>query len=260
MAVYDISGDMIADLPAVKEYNILAYNVGNFADYGAHGGYSGDDLDGWITKWVQFFGKYSPDVCLLTESRLYVDSAMTALSKDRIYTPLYEFVSNYNNSTSWGVALLSNNAQNDVHSSLFDTLVSAESKYLYTIINLNDVNVFMAVAHLNHTVSGKEQESIAARAAQMAELIEIASDYDNVIIGGDFNVLSLSEMNPFITAGYTLGNGGIFGEFETWEDDPSYPLDNILIKGNKLRLKDFETFEGVTSHDHLATMAKILIG
>lgn len=261
MAAYNLNGDMIADLSNdAKVYNVLAYNVGNFADGGSHDRYSGDDLEGWITSWIQFFGKYSPDICLLSESSKYIDNAKTELSESRIYDPLYKCVSIYNPSDSYGAALLTNVFQSNVHSGLYTTRVSSESKYVYTTINLNGVDVFVAVTHLNHTISGQEQQCANARAAEMAELITFASAYENVIIGGDLNC-AMSEMTPFINAGYTLANGGIFGTFNTYsEDNPVYPLDHILIRGNKLRLKDFQVFKGVTSRDHLATMAKILVG
>ena len=259
MGIYKINGDR-ADFTEPKTYNFLAYNVGNFADYGAHEGYSGDDLEGWITDWIQFFGENTPDVCCLTESRTFVDSAKTASSKNRIYSPLYKYVSNYNPFDSFGVALLTNNEQDNVHSGLFTTRVSSESKYLYTTLELNGVNLFVAVAHLNHTVTGQETASNEARLAQIAELIALSSNHDNVIIGADFNFRSISQFSPFTEAGFTLANGGIFGDFTTMDNDSGYTSDGVVIKGNKIKLKDFRVFKGVTSGDHLATMTKILIG
>lgn len=260
MATYKINGDRVADLNEPAVFSFLAYNVGNFND-GEHSEWSGNDLDGYIAEWLQFFGECGSDVCLLSESRTYVDDANTASSKDRVYLPLYKYVSNYNPSVLFGVALLSNKAQGNVHSGLFTNRISSESKYLYAVIEINGVDLFVAVTHLNHTVEGREQDSINTRAAQIGELITLASNYDNVLIGGDFNFNSNTENATFTNAGYIVSNGGIFGDFNTWSaDDPRYPCDNVAIKGDKLKLKDFKTIHGVTDHDHLAVMAKVLIG
>lgn len=257
MATYNLAGNSIEE---PKEFKFLAYNVGNFSN-GSTFGYVGNDLESYIVEWLRFFGEYTPDVCCLTESRTYIDNANTALSKDRLYLPIYKYATNYNPSTEYGAVVLSNKAQNNIQSGLFATRVSSESKYICTTININGIDIFVAVAHLNHTVVGSEEASINARAAQMAELIAKANGHDNVIIGGDFNIRTISEITPFVTAGYTLANGGIFGTFNTWpENEPIYPCDSIVFKGDNLTLKDFEIFSGVTEDDHLATMTKILIG
>lgn len=256
MATYNIAGNSTEE---PKEFKFLSYNVGNFSNTSSSG-YVGDDLEGYITEWLRFLGEYTPDACFLTESRTYIDNANTALSKDRLYLPIYKYATNYNQSTDYGAVVLSNKTQNNIQSGLFATRVSSESKYICGTINFNGIDVFVAVAHLNHTVEGSEQASINARAAQMAELIAKANGHDNVIIGGDFNARTISEFAPFVDAGYTLANGGIFGTFETWpKNEPIYPCDSIIIKGDKLKLKDFKKFSGVTEGDHFATLATVLI-
>lgn len=257
MAVYNANGESLED---AKIFNILAYNVGNFSD-GTEYGYEGDDLDGYVKEWTRFFGGVHADVCLLSESRLYVDNANTLPSKEGLYQLLYKNVSNYNPLNPYGIALLSDEQQKYLVYDHFQQRISSDSKYIGATLRLNGIDVFVVAVHANHTVEGHEQESIAVRTAQLNEIISIASTYDNVIIGGDFNVNNVSEYSVFTNAGYKIANGGIFGDFDTWsEDDPQYPCDSVVVKGSKLQLKDFSVFKGVTNGDHLATIAKILVG
>lgn len=70
------------------------------------------------------------------------------------------------------------------------------------------------------------------RALQIQELISTMSAYPYVIIGGDFNTdkdTIDAEMQPFISAGFDVANGGYIGSFITHED--TYKLDNIVTKG-----------------------------
>lgn len=100
-----------------------------------------------------------------------------------------------------------------------------------------DKDVVVAVTHL-------DPSDINNRAIQIHDVIEDLSEYDYVILGGDFNVRDeADEFAAFAQAGYTLANCGAFGEKKTWpatgwQDSynatPATPykaFDNIIVKG-----------------------------
>lgn len=92
------------------------------------------------------------------------------------------------------------------------------------------------------------------RIACYEEAIQALSGYDKVIFAGDFNTEDgLSELETFTEAGYVLGNGGYWGEINTWPaHSPATPNDNIVTKGFNLEL--FEAGENISS-DHKAVRA-----
>jgi endonuclease/exonuclease/phosphatase family metal-dependent hydrolase len=251
MAIYDVNGKIIGGEP--KRYNILEYNVGNFdVD-----GYAGNDLDGYTATWAKFIGKCNADICMFSESRKYIDHGDTKTPTEVLYSKLYDNVLTYNPSTKWGEALMSNSQQSQQISGKYVNQRSSESKYVGALINLNGVDVYVVSTHLIH--DGTNNTDI--RVAEMAELVALVSEYDNVIIGGDFNTTDLSELTTLTNAGFTFANGGLFGENNTFEvGNMIYPLDNVGIRGSKLKLQSYEILDTVTLSDHVPTITGILVG
>ena len=73
---------------------------------------------------------------------------------------------------------------------------------------------------------------------QVAELIAAFEQDEYVIIMGDLNLPSLSVLNPFIAAGYSIANGGEFGPFNTYRKTDAFAnraLDNIIVKGFNIK-------------------------
>ena len=244
---YDIEGYEL--LSTIK---ILEYNVGNFSQGGTTG-YSGNDLAGYMSDWISFISSCNSDVCLFTESRKYVDSSNTTLSANGIYSNVYSNVLGYYPSTNWGAVLLSNASQSDTKTVKFTNQSSSESKYVGAMINLKGVNVYVVSVHFIH--GGTENATI--RTAQMNELITALSSYDNVIIGGDFNTHVLTELSTLQSAGFTFANDGV-STFSV--SDPTLPLDNVGVRGNKLSIQSFNVLSDVTLSDHMPTITEILVG
>ena len=256
MAVYDFDGTIKADLiNEPKVYNVMAYNVGNFDNSGGHDGYTGDDLEGTISKWIKFLGGCGANICLLSESRTYIDKNKIALSKNRIYDNVYKYISSYNPSVSWGLATLSDLPQKNIIEGLFTVRESSESKYHGTLITINNINVMFIAVHFNH---GQGTAYDNARNAEINEIIQIASTYDNVIIGGDFNTDNANSLAIFKNNGFSLANNDIFGSFTTYVSGGA--IDNMAIKGSKLKLKDVKILEGPNTNDHWPLSVDILIG
>jgi len=254
--VYDIDGNNVITEP--KSYRILEYNIANFTGDGTFDGYSGDDLDGYVAEWAKFIGNCNADICLFAESRTYVDSKNTLESKSGLFDKLYKYVAEYGDAVSWRVATLTNVAQLNVRSAKFTNQISGGgSKYITTDITLNGVDICLIIAHFVH--GGSANATI--RKKQMQELITLSANYDNVIIGGDFNTQDISEVSTFMDAGFVMGNGGIFGEqFTQSRPTPTYPVDNVCVKGEKLRLQSFKVLYDCELSDHYPTITDIIIG
>ena len=253
MELFNSDGKRLAN--KYERIRILEYNVGNFDD-GGTSGYSGNDLDGYIAEWATFIGKQSADICMFSESRKRIDSNNTVTAESGLYSPLFNEVLTYNPSETWGIALLSQEGQSSTQTGQFTNQSSSQSKYAGALITINGIDVYVMAVHLIHGGSATQ----TVRAAQMAEIVSMVSTYDNVILGGDFNTHDLStELATLTNAGFTFANGGIWGTHSTFVTDPDAPLDNVGIKGDKLKLISYEVLTDQLS-DHYPTITEILVG
>jgi len=254
MAVFNLAGNRI-DRGGEKRIRVLSYNVGNFDD-GGTSGHSGSDLAEYIASWTRFLGSCSADIALFTESRKYIDSANTTPSVSGLYANVFNSVSEYDQGNiPWNKVLATEATQTNVSKVTYVNRGSSAAGYVSAVLSINGVEVFVACTHLIHG----GDENIQLRIAEMQELIAASAQYDNVIIGGDMNTASLAQLDAFTQAGYTLGNGGVFGTQNTWNStSPTLPLDNVIIKGNKLKFRSFEVLDGTLS-DHKAVIAEIAV-
>lgn len=109
-----------------------------------------------------------------------------------------------------------------------------------------------------HAYPGTSAEAIAYRAAEYADLITEAGN-DPCIIMGDLNTMSLTELEPFTTAGFKLANGGDFGTFLTCTSAGQlYPTDNIIVSPD-LTIKAVSMAESFGTSDHKLLYADIMI-
>lgn len=257
MAIYDLDGNLLST-EELKRIRILEYNVGNF-NGGATGGYTGDDLNDYIARWNRFIGKQSADLALITESRNYIDSGNTASSSSRIYTQVFNHVLDdyVASSGNWGRALLSNAVMKHTDKITFTAQQNSSSGYVGALININDVDVYVASVHFVHDGTN----ATATRIAQMQELVTNIANYENAIVGGDLNTTDLTELATLQSAGFTFGNGGAFGTVNSFSvSNPAYPLDNVGVRGSKLKLRSFEVLSDITLSDHMPTITEILVG
>lgn len=243
---YDIDGNRL-----ISSIRILEYNIGNFSEGGTTG-YTGNDLAGYMADWVSFISSCNSNICLFTESRQKVDSSNTTLS-NAIYSQIYSNVLGYYPSTNWGAVLLSNASQSDTKTVKFTNQKSSESKYVGAMLNINGTDVYVVSVHFIHGGSA----NATVRTAQMNELITAISGYDNVIVGGDFNTENIAELVTLQNAGFTFANDG---ESTYSVSDPTLPLDNVGVKGNKLVIQSFNVLSDVSLSDHMPTITEILVG
>lgn len=117
-------------------------------------------------------------------------------------------------------------------------------------INISGKSIRVMVVHFD-TTSG-------TRATEIEDVIRQTADDQYVIILGDMNAASISEYDPFVSAGFTMANGGYLGSLPTWDaTSPSEPADNIVCRG--FAMKKVETFADDTMSDHCALLAELVL-
>ena len=103
---------------------------------------------------------------------------------------------------------------------------SSQVRYLHEVeFVVNGKKVVFAETHLELTS--------VDRATEINAIINRYSDYDYVVISGDFNVADeLTELQPFVDAGYTLALMGYVGAIPTYSNiNPHLCIDNVIVKG-----------------------------
>lgn len=88
-----------------------------------------------------------------------------------------------------------------------------------------------------HLTPGNNATCHTIRQNQKAEMLSWLAPFENVILCGDWNAYDYSEYSDLISAGYTPLNGGYLSVVNTQPTigTASYPMDNILIKGDHIK-------------------------
>ncbi len=110
--------------------------------------------------------------------------------------------------------------------------VGSGRQYVKAYTYIDGKKICILNAHLSF-----EEDINVARKAQIEELISVADKETYAIILGDFNVYTVEEFQLFEDAGYSVANGGSFGNFNTWPNFGSTAagnryLDNIIVNSN----------------------------
>ena len=137
--------------------------------------------------------------------------------------------------------------------------------YTTSVLEIAGERVVFAQVHL-------AWEELRLRRAQMDQLIRDLADESHVVIAGDFNVgidategfeaylkdrtkvsrrAKSGEFELFRKAGYALGNDESFPTAPA--GDRKYPLDNIIVRG--LKIRDFRVFDRPDLSDHALVTA-----
>lgn len=100
------------------------------------------------------------------------------------------------------------------------------------------------------------------RKSENAEFVAAMSEFSAAFVAGDMNTgnndedatSQMQQIQPFIDAGYTLGNRGYWGEIPTYPSTKQ-ALDNIIVKG--MTLDNYVVLEDKSVSDHLPTYALV---
>jgi endonuclease/exonuclease/phosphatase family metal-dependent hydrolase len=131
-------------------------------------------------------------------------------------------------------------------------ITSVTTTHYYTVITFE---------HLGKTVKfiSVHIQAGADIPAQFTELVNAFTNDEYVIITGDFNIVDMSHLSVFTNAGYTLANGGAWGNIETFtrtKSSDGYCLDNIVSKG--FYMTDVKTFPFELS-DHYPFVCRLML-
>ena len=211
-----------------KEYlKIATWNVGMFGNGMTHP--TAQEAPTQIAKIKKAVGKMNADILNTQEFSDYVDSDHEYPTSN-ILSYKYDSKLYKGANKSFSKLITSNKEE------ITFTSGSDRTCFAYTVV-FNGKTITVINAHLSI------ESSPTYRTADIAQLIAYMNTKDYVILLGDLNISSDAELDPFITAGYTLCNGGEFGWFNTWPvfdnmpsgwstNWPCYHLDNIIVSSN----------------------------
>ena len=125
------------------------------------------------------------------------------------------------------------------------TYITAEGTYTKGVISLCGIQIIICAIHLPSAESDR-----ATRIQMMSDIVTEYANTPYVIIVGDTNIYNINELQPFVDAGWTLGNCGYFGNIDTWYTG-TWPIDNVITKGfgiDKFEKVEDDSRAGVSDH------------
>lgn len=219
-----INNQISAENAGIYKIRVMSHNVGKF-NYGNSGGYSGDDAPQKLIEWKNMYSKLEPDILLGQENVLYFDANHTITPATDLFAPLFP---NYFGNGTYATFIRSKppiTDREDISLSVTVDGTTYERNASKATITINGKSIVVISAHLS---PGQTENAETARELQADQLITALSNYDYVILCGDFNSSEETFFAKFKDAGYTCVNHGYWGTIETIS---SGSIDNIMVKG-----------------------------
>lgn len=250
---------------SMSKFTICSWNIGHFSlgkswdtfisdqkqdldytNYGNSTPYS--NFEAQRRRWRETLNEYSPDIIMMCEyiTTFAHNSGGDVTTADAIFGRYpYNRVGTLPSSTSYmRTAAFANFKLGTSTQVTYAHTVQAGRYYQCVNVKIGSHDVKFVVTHLDFGDSGN---GATYRAEQIQKLITDFTDESHVIICGDFNVSSGTEYEAFAQAGYTMANHDYLGDImtyppsgtEVWPsggskyvvDEPTSPLDNIMVKG-----------------------------
>lgn len=249
-----VNAHIIGKIPSnhirVMQYNVGRWNYGN-STYGLPTSTYGEK----VANMKNFFWEHDIDLLCMEEYYHYLDQSKTKDTNTTLFNKVE--LSNANDS---------NNGWSSIKSSY--TLTGSTSgtyqsrEYRYSKINIPAYDgkpaktVGVLCVHLSNNTS--------THAAEMQQMINILANDEYAIMCGDFNFTNEMRDQMYgiaVNAGYKLVNGGAIDWTPTWPaDDPSWYIDNILVKGNiEIKNAGVQYVYDDMCSDHLPLVADLYI-
>lgn len=144
-------------------------------------------------------------------------------------------------------------AQSDVN------ITSVTTTHYYTLLEFEHLGKNVKFIGI-HFQANADQTDDSGIIAQFNEIVNTFANDDYVIIAGDFNLLLMSSLDVFTNAGYSLANGGRWGNLVTYTMQKGTELnkcfDNIAVKG--FYIEDVKVISYDLS-DHYPIVAKLML-
>lgn len=185
------------------------------------------------------------DILIATECPQYVNRGQTLDT----YTTLLEQFFQYHKYGSSSICIFSK------YPFAVSDWVSPDGRtYQVGTISIGTTQIGFAAIH-PRTAPGSEAKQ--ARITDMQAVISELSDYDKIIVSGDFNTYEDDELDCWRNSGFVLGNCGYFGDINTYPNSSrEWYIDNIVTKG--FNIDYFNRIEDTASvSDHYPVLAKI---
>ena len=186
------------------------------------------------------------DILIATECPKYVNRGKTL---DTYTTLLEQFFQYHKYGGAGGIGIFSK------YPFAVSDWVSPDGRtYQVGTISIGTTQIGFAAIH-PRSDSGSEAKQ--ARITDMQAVISELSDYDKIIVSGDFNTYEDDELDCWRNSGFVLGNCGYFGDINTYPDSSrEWYIDNIVTKG--FNIDYFNRIEDTASvSDHYPVLAKM---
>jgi hypothetical protein len=208
---------------AYQNITACAFNVGFFNMGTTPKGVPDEDVSEQTPIWRALLANLGADILLFTEWHDFFDQSETINAYEHLIEQLYpyKFITETSNRTGIFSRI----------PFVGRTFTSTESGRLNSVGHLfiNGEKIGIMYAHLT---AGSSAEAINERQIDSQEIIDYFSDYEKVIIAGDFNnTEGASELDIYLNNGYRLSNQGYFGVFDTAIGRVQPAIDNIITKG-----------------------------
>ena len=246
-----------------NSFRIACYNIGHFS-HGANQNSSitGTDYADKLAAYRQLvYGKLGVDVLGLCEySAIFGNDGTTNQSAKEVLFNRFEFDYIGEQIRYSCNALYSNLYVENMSKKIYEcnqnavithtTLIEA-TDYYYIEADLWFHGSLIKLI-MTHLAFDNNNPQIVAN--QISELITKFASEPKVIMMGDWNVASFSQFDPFVEAGYILGNKGQATFSDT---NLTKALDNIIVKG--VELSNFTVVQTSGLSDHLPIYATITL-
>ena len=270
IAIYERIDKLEADVTALKESNaakirIASANVGDFSGVDFTRGNGSD-------KYRKTLAKMKADIICTQEDLGWYDAeGKHTLPVTEIYG-MYKYnermsEGDYNYHSIMSHMPIQKSETKTYVTREFGTYKLTHRYYQHGVIYIGNKEVHIMNIHL-------EWADKNARASQIAEILDFASQFEYCIIIGDFNPMDYidnvkqsdnmtykEELAVFESVGFTPANAGYFGVYNTFLRtfyEPLAPFDNILVTNNMM-ITNVEVFADDWMNDHAYIAADIVI-
>ncbi|MBO7217960.1 MAG: DUF4832 domain-containing protein, partial [Clostridia bacterium] len=226
---------------------VMSYNIRCLRGGDSNAGYdplTGAETAETIANFRMLLSRERPDVMIVCENRMNFDGSATSTDEGsrNVYDNIFKIYFPYAYNLDTGASLpriyskypLSNIEYISVN---YASGNGGGRRPLAASINVNGEDIYIVAGHPTAGAEVYETD----RVPYFEAIANFAKNKENVIIAGDLNTDTpdfAAELDIFKNGGFTLGNFGEFGTFQTFRyGDTDKYLDNILVKG--LEMKNF---------------------
>ena len=233
------------NLTHLTHIKVAEWNFGVFNNGVSPVGILDADVNTALPSIKHLLASLNADILIATECTQYVNRGQTLDT----YTTLLEQFFQYHKYGSSGICIFSK------YPFAVSDWVSPDGRtYQVGTISIGTTQIGFAAIH-PRSASGSEAKQ--ARITDMQAVISELSDYDKIIVSGDFNTYEDDELDCWRNSGFALGNCGYFGDINTYPDSTrEWYIDNIITKG--FNIDYFNRIEDTASvSDHYPVLAKM---